>query len=88
MNTKSYKEGTEAEQEFIKLRGDNFIRPATRDENIFEHWDVLDKKFGKIDVGVLATSWYVFWPSAASLLFHSLSSSKPPYSKSKQKKLE
>ncbi len=50
MNTKSYKEGTEAEQEFIKLRGDNFIRPATRDENIFEHWDVLDEKFGKVDV--------------------------------------
>lgn len=49
-NAASYNEGTKAELEFISLRGDNFIREATRNENINEHWDVLDKEFGKVDV--------------------------------------
>ena len=49
-NASSIREGTAAEKEFIKLRGNNFVRSATRDEDIFEHWDVLDKEFGKIDV--------------------------------------
>lgn len=47
---KSFSEGRSAEKEFISLRGDNFIRKATRNEDIFEHWDVLDKEFGKVDV--------------------------------------
>ena len=47
---KSFSEGRAAEQEFIDLRGDNFIRKATREEDIFEHWDVLDKEFGRVDV--------------------------------------
>lgn len=46
----SYKEGNNAEKEFISLRGDNFIREANRKENIHEHWDVLDKEFGRVDV--------------------------------------
>jgi hypothetical protein len=49
-NAFSIREGTEAEKEFIKLRGNNFVRSATRDEDIFEHWDVLDREFGKVDV--------------------------------------
>ena len=49
-NASSVREGTVAEKEFIKLRGNNFVRHATRDEDIFEHWDVLDKEFGKVDV--------------------------------------
>tara|TARA_S200002703_G_scaffold83733_1_gene72159 strand:+ start:319 stop:804 length:486 start_codon:yes stop_codon:yes gene_type:complete len=49
-NSSSIREGTVAEKEFIKLRGNNFVRHATRDEDIFEHWDVLDKEFGKVDV--------------------------------------
>ena len=49
-NAFSIREGTVAEKEFIKLRGNNFVRHATRDEDIFEHWDVLDKEFGKVDV--------------------------------------
>jgi len=49
-NAFSIREGTAAEKEFIKLRGNNFVRSATRDEDIFEHWDVLDKEFGKVDV--------------------------------------
>ena len=43
-------QGDKAEQEFIRLRGDKFIRKATFDEDVNEHWDVLDKEFGKVDV--------------------------------------
>ena len=49
-NTKSYLEGTSAEQEFAALRGDNYVRKSTKDEDIHEHWDVLDKEFGRVDV--------------------------------------
>ena len=48
--TRSYSEGTAAEREFITLRGDNFIREANWNENVNEHWDVLDKEFGRVDV--------------------------------------
>ena len=48
--TKSYREGSEAEQEFIALRGDNVVREANWNENVNEHWDVLDKEFGRVDV--------------------------------------
>jgi hypothetical protein len=48
--TSSFQEGTVAEQEFTDLRQDNFIRRATRTEDINEHWDVLDKEFGKVDI--------------------------------------
>jgi hypothetical protein len=50
MKNNSFKEGSEAEQEFIALRGDSIIRRSTKKEDIQEHWDVLDKEFGKIDV--------------------------------------
>ena len=46
----SWQEGKEAEDIFIKRRGDNFIRKATRNEDINEHWDVLDRELGKVDV--------------------------------------
>ena len=46
----SFTEGTATEQEFISLRGDNFVRRAERKEDIHEHWDILDKELGKIDV--------------------------------------
>jgi hypothetical protein len=46
----SFKEGDNAEEQFIQLRGDNFIRKADREENIHEHWDVLDKELGRVDV--------------------------------------
>ncbi len=49
-NQKSVTEGTDAEKHFISLRGSNFIRKSTREEDIHEHWDVLDKEFGRIDV--------------------------------------
>lgn len=49
-DTKSAREGTAAEKEFISLRGDNFIRLATREENILQHWDLLDAEFGRVDV--------------------------------------
>lgn len=48
--SKSYREGSAAEQEFIYLRGDSFIRAANKYENIHEHWDVLDSEFGRVDV--------------------------------------
>lgn len=46
----SIKEGMSAEEEFIALRGDNFVRKADRKEDWYEHWDVLDKELGHIDV--------------------------------------
>ena len=46
----SFAEGTAAEQEFISLRKDNIIRKASRTEDIHQHWDLLDKEFGKVDV--------------------------------------
>jgi hypothetical protein len=49
-NTSSYQEGTAAENEFIKLRGDNFVRSSSKMEDINEHWDVMDKEFGRVDV--------------------------------------
>ena len=48
--SKSYREGDTAEDLFIKLRGDNFIRRANANENMNQHWDVLDKVFGRVDV--------------------------------------
>ena len=47
---RSFQEGVYTEQEFISLREDNFIRKASRNEDIHEHWDVLDKEFGKVDI--------------------------------------
>lgn len=49
-NTSSVIEGTSAEQEFIKLRGDCFIRKSTKEEDIHQHWDILDEEFGRVDV--------------------------------------
>jgi hypothetical protein len=43
-------EGNSAEKDFINLRKHNFIREANSFENINEHWDVLDKEFGRVDV--------------------------------------
>ena len=48
--TNSYREGTEAEQEFIALRGSHVVREANWNENVNEHWDVLDKEFCRVDV--------------------------------------
>ena len=45
-----YVEGTFAEREFVELRRDTFVRNATRDENIHEHWDILDRELGRVDV--------------------------------------
>ena len=49
-NASSVIEGTEAEKEFIRLRGESFIRKSTKEEDIHQHWDVLDKEFGMVDV--------------------------------------
>lgn len=49
-NAKSVYEGTAAEKEFVELRKDFFVRKSTRDEDIFQHWDVLDSEYGKVDV--------------------------------------
>lgn len=46
----SFNEGDKAEDEFISLRGDSFVRRATRSEDMTQHWDVLDKELGCIDV--------------------------------------
>jgi hypothetical protein len=46
----SFNEGNQTEQEFIELRGENFVRRATRSEDMTQHWDVLDKVFGHVDV--------------------------------------
>jgi hypothetical protein len=43
-------EGNKAEDEFINIRGENILRKANKTENIYEHWDVLDKEFGRVDV--------------------------------------
>jgi hypothetical protein len=43
-------QGEAAEKEFITLRGDNFVRRANSLEDMNEHWDVLDKEFGRVDV--------------------------------------
>ena len=49
-NAQSYLEGTSAEQEFIALRGNNYIRKSSKEEDINEHWDLLDSEFGRVDV--------------------------------------
>ena len=49
-NTESVKQGSDAEKEFISLRKDTFVRLANREENILEHWDVLDSELGRVDV--------------------------------------
>jgi hypothetical protein len=49
-NIQSLREGTEAELEFISLRGDNIVRRATKQEDIYQHWDLLDLELGKVDV--------------------------------------
>jgi|TARA_B110000908_G_scaffold25393_1_gene29280 hypothetical protein len=49
-NAGSVLEGTAAEQEFIRLRGKSFIRRSTKEEDIHQHWDVMDKEFGMVDV--------------------------------------
>jgi len=49
-NAGNFAEGRAAEEEFISLRGNNFIRKATLNEDRNEHWDVLDKEFGRVDV--------------------------------------
>jgi hypothetical protein len=43
-------EGTEAEREFISLRGSNFVRKSTKEEDMNEHWDILDAELGRVDV--------------------------------------
>lgn len=47
---KSFEEGISIEDEFINLRGDKFIRKSTRQEDMKEHWDVLDSELGRIDI--------------------------------------
>jgi hypothetical protein len=42
--------GVGAEIMFAELRGDLILRRATTDENMNEHWDLLDAEFGKVDV--------------------------------------
>ena len=50
MSLTSFEQGTEAENLFCKIRGSNILRRATPDEDINEHWDVLDSEFGRVDV--------------------------------------
>jgi hypothetical protein len=57
LNHNSFKRGREAEEEFIALRGDNFLRRATKQEDIHEHWDILDKEFGRVDVKAAKGKW-------------------------------
>lgn len=50
--SKFLKEGQEVEKRFVQ-DCDEFIRPSTRSENIYDHWDVLVKLKGekmKVDV--------------------------------------
>jgi hypothetical protein len=49
-NKQSVIEGDSAENEFANLRKDTFVRLATKEENIFEHWDLMDSELGRIDV--------------------------------------
>lgn len=42
--------GDSAENLFVKLRGDNIVRKASFHEDVNEHWDYLDREFGKVDV--------------------------------------
>lgn len=49
-NLKSVREGYSAEEEFANLRRSTFVRYANREENILEHWDLLDSEFGHVDV--------------------------------------
>jgi hypothetical protein len=46
----SFQEGQSVEKEFIELRGDSFVRKATRSEDMTQHWDILDKEFGRVDI--------------------------------------
>ena len=50
MNTTSFEQGTHAENLFCKLRGTNIIRKAAPEEDMNEHWDVLDQEFGRVDI--------------------------------------
>jgi hypothetical protein len=49
-NKQSVIEGDSAENEFANLRKDTFVRLATKEENIFEHWDLMDSELGRINV--------------------------------------
>jgi len=80
--TKSMREGTEAEQEFIALRGENIVRKATRDEDIHEHWDVLDKEFGRVDVKA-AKRKYRNGPVDDTIWWELVTVKRPPQWKSK-----
>ena len=50
LNASSISEGNTAENEFINLRKRTFIRKATKEEDMNEHWDVLDEELGRVDV--------------------------------------
>jgi hypothetical protein len=39
-----------AENEFANLRKNTLVRLATKEENIFEHWDLMDSELGRVDV--------------------------------------
>lgn len=43
-------QGKAGEEEFIKLRGNKFVRRATPEEDMNEHWDIEDSEFGKVDI--------------------------------------
>lgn len=66
--TTSQREGGESVEVFCQARAGKVLRRATRDEDMNEHWDVLDAEFGRVDVksakrfkrgeGIDFTAWW------------------------------
>lgn len=50
MNLSSKAAGRMAELRFMRARGASVIRQATREENMSEHWDLIDREIGRVDV--------------------------------------
>lgn len=46
----SFAEGNAAVAKWVSLLGADYIRHATFHEDVNEHWDVLDQKYGRVDV--------------------------------------
>lgn len=80
---RSFIEGTNAEKEFVSIRGDFIVRKATKEEDMNEHWDYLDLVFGKVDVKA-AKRMYRGGPVDYTIWWELLTVKRPPDNKPKK----
>jgi hypothetical protein len=76
----SYNEGRQAEEYFVKLRGNKIIRKASKEEDMNEHWDYLDEELGKVDVKA-AKRKYRGGPIDYTIWWELLTVKRPPKNK-------